>query len=130
MDIFKEGSLRFIKMIDLSFLGILYFLFASLSSVGLDKLFPEYEEEVYSKKDIFDIFLECVLIISLIMIIIYIIRNIIQIIPFPLDGYMGYKHSRLKEMNGGVLLSFSVVIFQNSFKDKILHLFRRLRINR
>jgi hypothetical protein len=57
-----------------------------VESLIIDKLFPVYDEEVY-RKSLLEIFLEICLNISL---IVYILRNIVEKIQFPLDGGGGW----------------------------------------
>jgi len=63
-----------------------------VESLIIDKLFPVYDEEVY-RKSLLEIFLEICLNISL---IVYILRNIVEKIQFPLDG--GWLVMSIKEL--------------------------------
>ena len=64
------------------------------------------------------------------MIIVYILRNIVEKIPFPLDGVAGYEHKRVSEIKGGVLIAFAVITFQPNFKNKVTLLIKLLLIIR
>ena len=55
----------------------------------------------------------------MIMISAYIIRNIVARIPFIFDGIRGYKHKRVKEISGGVIIAFSIIALQNGYKKDI-----------
>ena len=55
----------------------------------------------------------------LIGITVYFIRNIVQLIPYPLEGVAGYQHRRLKELGGGAILTFMIFIFQQDLTNKI-----------
>ena len=55
----------------------------------------------------------------LIGVTVYLIRNIVGMIPYPLDGVAGYQHSRLKELGGGAVLTFMVFLFQKNLTDKV-----------
>ena len=56
--------------------------------------------------------------------LIYIIRNIVHLIPFPLEGFYGYQHFRVKELHsGGVALAFGVFYAQENIKDKMNYIF-------
>jgi hypothetical protein len=58
--------------------------------------------------------------IFVIGVLIYIIRNIVQFIPFPLEGFYGYQHSRVKELSsGGIAISFGVFYAQENIKQKL-----------
>lgn len=95
-----------------------------MESLIIDKLFPVYDEEVY-RKSLLEIFLEICLNISL---IVYILRNIVEKIQFPLDGGVaGYEHKRVSEIKGGVLIAFAVITFQPNFKNKVTLLINRFK---
>lgn len=127
MTMSKEITIRSIKMVDISLLGVYYLFGGIVLSLIIDKLFPVYDEEVYSNKSSQEIFLEVCLNISLIMIIVYILRNIVEKIPFPLDGVAGYEHKRVSEIKGGVLIAFAVITFQPNFKNKVTLLINRFK---
>ena len=55
-------------------------------------------------------------------IVAYIGRNVIQLIPFPLDGLYGFIHMRVKEVSSGSLLTSITSMFQLSLQEKITYL--------
>jgi hypothetical protein len=55
----------------------------------------------------------------LIGVTVYLIRNVVGMIPYPLDGVAGYQHHRLKELGGGAVLTFMVFLFQKNLTDKV-----------
>jgi len=116
---------RLIKSIDISLISIYYLICGVLVSIAIERLF-------YSKKKDVDkviIFIRILARTSLIGICAYFIRLIIKQIPFPLNGIMGYDHTRLKErFNGGIILAFSIVILQTGYVDDIKKLTENLFI--
>jgi hypothetical protein len=50
---------------------------------------------------------------------VYFIRNLVQLIPYPLEGIAGYQHLRLKELGGGAILTFMIFMFQDNLTDKV-----------
>jgi len=50
----------------------------------------------------------------------YILRNIVGLIPYPLDGIGGYQHARLKELGGGVILVIALYLFQTHLEQKMI----------
>ena len=59
-------------------------------------------------------------------IIIYIVRNIIPLIPFPLDGIYGFDHLKVTEVTTGGTFSFAFLYFQVHYQNKIKYIFYKL----
>jgi hypothetical protein len=64
--------------------------------------------------------------LSLILISIYIMRNITQRIPYPLEGVAGYQHSRLREINGVFIANFVLLYYQTNFIDRLKIMFNKI----
>lgn len=122
----KELIFRTIKIIDIGFLTVLYFLIAFFSSVYIDNKLGPFDPKKASKKTILNLFIEIIVHIWLIGVFTYIVRNIIEIIPYPLNGIDGYNHSKVKELGGGVVFTFVFFIFQKNLRDKLEYIYRRL----
>jgi hypothetical protein len=52
----------------------------------------------------------------------YIIRNIVQIIPYPLNGYYNYDRSQLYELLRGTLIATFLFLFSPNLQVKITNL--------
>jgi len=126
-----EVSIRSIKMIDIGY------LFASASIVGyiiariLSNLF-KFDKNNYEKntKGKIKLATEIILEMALIGIIIYASRQIIQALPFPLDGnkgwnppagFVGFRHKKLREWKNPYPIAFFIILFQDSLKAKIAY---------
>ncbi len=107
----------FIRLIDIGLLGIYFVILSIAFSIGIEYVFIE----IFGKKPIntFLLILEILLYAVAIMIISYIIRNIVELIPFPLDKLYGYNHKRISELKGGVIFAFAIIIFMKNFKRKL-----------
>lgn len=112
-----------IKIIAIVYSSILYFLGGTLLSVMLDKIVPDTEP---NNKSSLKLFFEIAGIISLIAIGYYIIRNMIQYIPFPLDKQYGFTYSLLKEASGGVIISYILFTYQDKLKAMMIELQKRI----
>jgi hypothetical protein len=112
-----------IKIIAIVYSSFLYFLGGTLLSVMLDKIVPDTEP---NNKSSLKLFIEIAGIISLIAIGYYIIRNMIQYIPFPLDKQYGFTYSLLKEASGGVIISYILFTYQDKLKAMMIELQKRI----
>ena len=88
-------------------------IYAVIVENTLTKLFSNYPNTIH-----YLIFEICIY-ASATMIMAYLIRKLISFIPFPLDGFYGYKHSRVSELKGGVIFAFSVFLLLTNFKNKL-----------
>jgi hypothetical protein len=117
----KEVIIRSIKMLDIGIITTIYFIIGYIISWGVNKLYYDFNEDKIHNSIL--VFLEICTQIFVIGIITYIIRNIIQFIPFPFEGFYGYQHFRVKELsNGGVALGFGVFYAQENIKKKLSYL--------
>jgi hypothetical protein len=108
-----------VKILDIGYVTILFFLVGILFAKGFDVLYGKFDKHKYEKKSNWKIFTEIVLHIFAIGVVAYILRNIVQLIPFPLDGVAGFKHSLLKELEGGHILTVVLVLFQKNLEEKV-----------
>jgi hypothetical protein len=75
------------------------------------------DNKTIQKKPLYEILIKTFLILGLYGVLSYFFRNIIILIPFPLDGYGGFKYADVKEVTSGsifliVLLTFSETIIK------------------
>lgn len=128
--------IKLIKICDLIFLSILLFASALCISVILNYLVRHifyfeinalntaYLQEARGtdlKKPLVPItpafIIEMVFRIAGITILCFFFRGFIQLVPFPLDGFFGYKHRNLRELYSISLLTSLTFFFQNKLKN-------------
>jgi len=126
----------FVKAINIAFLGIVYFASgASISYIYSKYIFSEYDYEKGNIENIVWLFLD----IGLLMIIVYIVRSII--IHFERDskynffnGICGFNSKKIMEVNGGIMLTFSFLMYLSEplkLKTKIIreNIFTRVKLD-
>jgi hypothetical protein len=112
---------------------------AALFGLFTSQIFDKYvfhsdtiktDNQTIEKTPLYLMLIKTFLILGLYGVFGYFFRNIITLIPFPLDGYAGFKYSLVKEVTSGsvfliVLLTFSETIIklylQIKKKIKIYH---------
>jgi hypothetical protein len=118
----KEAVIRSIKMLDIGLLNVIYFTIGYFLSWVVNKIYYNFDHNNKPNKVL--VFLEVCTQIFIIGLLIYIIRNIIQLIPFPLEGIYGFQHTRVKELHsGGIALAFGVFYAQENIKEKLNYIF-------
>jgi hypothetical protein len=59
------------------------------------------------------------LILGCLSIFSYCARNLIQLIPFPLDNYYGFNYQKVKEVQSGSLINTSILLFSIALASKV-----------
>lgn len=126
----KDAAVRAVKIIDIGYIATLHFVSAFLVSETIDRQLGKFNKAEADKKSLVRIFAEVVLHVGLLGVLVYLLRNVIELVPYPLDGYHGFSHKRLKELSGGVALTFSLFYFQYHLKAKMDYLAKRINKGR
>lgn len=121
----EDFLLRSIKIIDIGYVTTIFLITAILVSVLTDKIYGNFDPKKYENVSTFRITMEMILHFWCYGIIFYIMRNIIVIIPFPLNGYLGFKHSELKEIRDLWLFGFIYLTYNFYMNDKMTYLYNR-----
>jgi hypothetical protein len=124
----STGSWSFIaiKLLGISYVTIIYFLMGFLVAKGLDRVLADYDKINENKKPIWQVILEILVRLCLLGVLIYMARNIVERIPFPLDGVLGFNYKRLKELDNEFIFTIPVFIYHTNFSEKIMDLYKRL----
>lgn len=120
-----EILIRSIKILDIGFITIIYFISAILISKFLNYLFGPYDPEKDKDKSKYLIGLELCGIIWLMGISIYLIRNIVEKIPSPFDTMYGFQHNKVKELSSAGI--YTIILYQSFTYFKLkLELFLKI----
>jgi hypothetical protein len=119
-------NFRFIKVLDIGYITVLYFIIGVLFTRVFDYLFGKYDKLTDKNKHIIYIGLELIVMIWVIGIATYIVRNIVEIIPSPFDGINGLVHKNIKELCGAGVFSLIVMSTAYHFRDKLDDFNKRL----
>jgi hypothetical protein len=122
----KELVIRSIKVIDIGFITALYLTFGIVLAKLCDKVLGELDEEKEHQKPLWQLLIELFLYLWFVGIVVYVVRNVVQMIPFPFHGVYGYDHFRVKELINAVIFFVMFLHFQEYYQKKIRYLFTRL----
>jgi hypothetical protein len=123
----RELLFRITKILDMGYIVFIYFILGISLAKLSDIIFGKYNKEEEKKKSIIRLAAEIMLMIWTNIIIFYVARNVVQMIPSPFHGVAGFDHFRLKELGGSAILGATYVYFQTNLKSKISDLHGRLK---
>ena len=128
------STFHFIKLGDIALVGNYIFWLSLLLGLLLDKLLKsdENEETMADSEDEnskishrIKLFVLVFIQVGCVSMMAYFVRKAVQMIPYPLDGVAGFQHSKLKELNGGVLIAFALLLFGgNNIRKNIGAIFK------
>ena len=124
----KELIVRSIKILDIGYVTMIYFIIGLILAKICDKKLGKFDEKKASEKSIYQHMFELILYLWFIGVVIYIIRNLVPLIPFPLDGVYGFKHLKVKELTSATIFSISFMYFQVYYQNKIKYIFSKFDI--
>jgi hypothetical protein len=124
----KEIIVRSIKILDIGYVTAIYFILGLILAKLCDKKLGKFDEKKASKKSIFQHMFELILYLWFIGVVIYIIRNLVPLIPFPLEGVYGFKHLKVKELTSATVFSIAFMYFQVYYQNKIKYIFSKIDI--
>lgn len=119
----KEVTIKCIKLLDITYLTILYVTISIVFSIYLNRLIGPFNKEAANKKSTLRLILEIYLNFSVIAIAAFGIRNLVERIPFPLDDIYDFDHMKIHELNGGIIFGFAIFYYQINLCDKINYVF-------
>ncbi|NDE16422.1 hypothetical protein EBZ80_15970 [bacterium] len=124
----EELVRRSIKILNIGWATVAYFFLALLTVYALDHLFGKFDATRYAHVSTWIIILETLLYLWALGVLIYIVRNLFPLVPFPFDGIMGYDHTKVSEVKSAGVFAAFVVLFNvrlegyyNLLKNRIFH---------
>lgn len=122
----QEFVIRGIKLIDIAYINTIYLTLGAVLSIVLDQKLGKFDPKSADEKPSTKLSFEVLLHFALLGMLFYIIRNLVEWIPFPFHGKYGYDHLKVKELSNAGAFVTVFLLLQVHLKDKILYLSKRL----
>ena len=122
----SELQTRAVKIVDIAYVAAIYLTLGAVLSIVIDRYLGKFDSDEADDKSTAQLYGEVLLHFASVGILIYIVRNVVEWIPFPLNGMYGYDHMRLTELRNAGLFGVIFFLFQNNLKDKLIYLSKRV----
>jgi hypothetical protein len=119
---------RVVKSTYIGYVGALYLFLALPASVAINTLlFGQFDAEREARKPALRILVELCLHIWLLGVIIYIARNLVELIPMPfIDNAFGFERRRVKELATAPVFVYVLLKHQRYLADKMDHVHNKI----
>lgn len=128
----ENPNITFIKIIAIAFVTVIYsfggILLTTITNKYLINNFYNKTTDELEKKSTSRHLGEITAILALFGILAYIGRNVLQQIPFPLEGVYGFKYMDVKEVSSGTLILWILINFSPILANKIKIIIKRFAI--
>jgi hypothetical protein len=114
---------RLVKIMDIGYITTIYVLLAIFLSTVFDEYLGTFSKEDAKKDGNFVFMLKTIAHFWVVGIIIYIIRNVVELIPSPFDGIAGFEHGRLKELTTAAAFVFVFLLYQKNLRNRLEYIY-------
>ncbi len=121
-DLKTELIVRSIKIFAISYFFVFAFIFSYFVARYIDRMFNYLYGNNYESKNINILYMEALSQIIVLAITSYILRNIIQLIPFPFEGVYKFKYLKVKEVSAPGTVILFLFIFQYNYQNKLIYI--------
>jgi len=122
----KDLLFRLVKIADIGYITVLYFLSGFVVARLIDTYINKYDKAIEDKKSTLQLILEIIFFLWINGMLIYIIRNTMELIPSPFENIYGLKHDLLIELKYAPILEFTLLYYQVHLNDKLKNLYNRV----
>lgn len=111
-------AIRSIKLLDIGYCATMYFMLALVAVYMFNVFSGQYDPEQENDKSTMRLIWEVITRIWIIGVLAYAARNLIAVIPWPLEGVLGYEHLRIPEVaNTNIFVAF-IAVFDSQLQAK------------
>lgn len=122
----NELLMRGLKIVDIGYITIIYFFIGIFLAKTCDTILGDFDEKEEKKKSLLRKTTEVIGLIWIYGVVVYFVRNIVELIPSPVDGIGGFDHQLVKELKSATVFIFIFLGFQNHFRAKVVYYVKKL----
>ena len=121
----KEIIIRTIKILDIGYITSIYVIIGLIITLFYNKVFYKYDPKKDERKSLIRLIFEMIGLVWLGLVIGYIIRNIVELIPSPFDGLYGFNHRKVKELTIASGFVMSMITIASIYGTKFRYFGKR-----
>lgn len=126
MPVLQDVLIRLNKIIDIGFITIIYFIMGAVFAAIITSFQSVFDSKEYDKKTLIKGILILIVIIWIDGVLIYIVRNLVEFIPYPFDNLFGFDHKRVKELGATTAFTFVLLYYQPNLTNLTIYLKNRI----
>lgn len=127
-----ELEMRSLKLLDIGYIAVLYFIAAAVMTILFDRLWGEWSQEQESQKSTFRIGIELIGMVWLFGVTTYIMRHLVEQIPSPVsliqlsNPDLKFDHKKVKELSNASVFTLILLGTSYHFRKKLEYFYRRI----
>lgn len=129
-DFIENLTMRSIKIVDIGYIFSIYFILGFTLVFLTDKIMGEFDPVANKMTSTVVIALELLLQCWFYGILCYTLRNLVELIPFPLNGYKSgnstFEHKKVKELGSAWVFGFIYLTYSKNMRSRLNFLYNRL----
>lgn len=127
-----EMEMRSLRILDIGYIAVLYFIFGLICSLSIDRAYGEWTLAREEQKSIFRIGIELLGMIWLFGILTYVVRHIVELIPSPVsyiplsNPSRKFDHLSVKELSSATVFTLILMGTSYHFRQKLEYFYKRI----
>ena len=122
MPLKQDILIRANKIIDIGYITSIYFIVGAIIANTLTNLQTTFNSEEEDKKMLISCSLSLIFMVWVNGVLIYVARNLIEMIPYPFNNLFGFKHERLKEIGKATAFTFVLLYYHHNLIHNMRYL--------
>ena len=125
MPLLQDVLIRLNKMIDIGFITTIYFIMGSIVANIITAYQKKFDSKESDKNTLIKNIFCLIILIWINGVLIYIARNLIELIPYPFDNFFGFQHKKVKELGAATAFTFVLLYYQPNLNNMMKYLKNR-----
>ena len=127
--LYEDLEMRSIKILDIGFIFTIYFTIGFILVIITDRILGKFDPVLNSMTTTTVIIVQLLFQLWFYGVLCYVLRNLVELIPFPLNGYkigdQTFEHKKVKELGSAWVFGYVYLAFSTNMRDRLIFLYNR-----